>query len=341
MGWVVSLRIRLESRKRDRPGEELRMMRDLASTTGLADLHCALLNFGLAAVLDAQGYHGEAAAHLETANARQAQTKAARGLKYDAEQHHEYISKMIAAFSAEFLTRRRGWGIGDPRPVFVVGLPRSGTTLTEQILASHPEVHGAGELNEVHRVFRTLPEFAGRPHQSSFEALEALTPESTSRAARAYLEAIDTLAPGPARRVVDKLPDNFRLLGLIALLWPSARIIVCCRDLRDVALSCWQTGFERTPWTNDWDNIARRFADYQRIMNHWQRVLPVPCLHLSYEQVVHDLENQTRRLLDFVGIGWDPACLDFHSTQRHGPDREPCTGASASVHAIRWPLAPV
>jgi len=322
---------RLAINLRDRlPEDELGLMRALVEGKGLSDTQRALLNFGLAAVLDAQGHYSQAAVHLESANALQATAKAARGLKYDPQQHHQFIDRMIASFSSDFLARRRGWGDGDPRPVFVVGLPRSGTTLTEQILASHRQVHGAGELNEVHRVFRTLSEFVDRPDRDPFDALDNLTPESTKAAARSYLEKLDSLAPGTARRVVDKMPDNFRLIGLITLLWPSARVIVCGRDLRDIALSCWQTGFERTPWTNDWENIARRLADFQRMMNHWQRTRPFPCLHIAYEQLVIDLEAHARRLIDFVGLDWDPACLDFHTTQR--------VVRTASLLQVRQPL---
>ena len=219
---------RLAINLRDRlPEDELGLMRALVEGKGLSDTQRALLNFGLAAVLDAQGHYSQAAVHLESANALQATAKAAHGLKYDPEQHHQFIDRMIASFSSDFLARRRGWGDGDPRPVFVVGLPRSGTTLTEQILASHRQVHGEGELNEVHRVFRTLSEFVGRPDRDPFDALDYLTPESTKAAARSYLEKLGSLAPGTARRVVDKMPDNFRLIGLITLLWPSARVIVC------------------------------------------------------------------------------------------------------------------
>jgi len=322
---------RLAINLRDRlPEDELGLMRDLLDSHDLSDSQRALLNFGLAAVLDAQGHYAQAAVHLEAANALQATSKAARGLKYDPEQHHRFIDRMIASFSSEFLSQRRGWGDVDPRPVFVIGLPRSGTTLTEQILASHREVHGAGELNEVHRVFRTLPKFVGRPDRDPFDALHELTPASTKTAARSYLDALGSLAPGAASRVVDKMPDNFRLIGLISLLWPGARVIVCRRDLRDIALSCWQTGFEGTPWTNEWEHIARRFADYQRMMDHWQRIRPVPCLHISYEQLVDDLEDHARRLIDFIGLDWDPACLDYHATQR--------VVRTASLVQVRQPL---
>ena len=111
------------------------------------------------------------------------------------------------------------------------------------------------------------------------------------------------------------MPDNVDLLGLIALLWPSARVIVCQRNLRDVAVSCWQTGFASIRWANDHEHIARRFADQKRILDHWRRTKPFEWLEVSYEDVVRDADGQSRRLIDFLGLEWDPVCLRFHSAR--------------------------
>ena len=135
-------------------------------------------------------------------------------------------------------------------------------------------------------------------------------------AARRYLDKLDALSPAGVARVVDKMPDNVNHLGLIALLFPNAKVIICRRDPRDIAISCWQIGFRSCPWNNDWDHIARRLADYQRILAHWERVRPLPCLDLIYEDMVADLEHHARLLIDFVGLDWDPACLEFHSNPR-------------------------
>ena len=143
-----------------------------------------------------------------------------------------------------------------------------------------------------------------------------LDPGSAKVVARRYLARLDALAPVGADRVVDKMPDNVHYLGLIALLLPVARVVVCSRDPRDVAVSCWQTGFRACSWNNDWDLIARRLADYQRIVRHWERVRPLPLLHVPYEDLVADLEHHARRLIEFVGLEWDPACLHFHSNPR-------------------------
>ena len=253
------------------PDADARIMESLLATRSLADGERALLHFGLALRFDARGLYSQAAAHLEAANARQRSAKAARGEAHDADRYSRFVDRTIATFTAEVVARARGWGDADLRPVFVVGLPRTGTTLVEQILASHPRVHGAGELQDLQRLFLAMPDLLGQPSADPFDALAALNSQAAQRAARVYLDKINILAPPAAERIVDKMPDNVRFLGLIAMLLPAARVIVCTRDVRDVALSCWRTGFEKNPWANDWNDIARRFADHQRILDHWRQ----------------------------------------------------------------------
>ncbi len=322
--WRLALNL-----KDQLPESDLETMRAMTRSNSLPIGHLAFLEFGIGIVHDARGEYDLAAERLERANRLQAKSKIEIGLGYDAPQHTEFIERMIAAFPAGFLAGREGYGSPDPRPVFVVGLPRSGTTLTEQIIASHPSAFGAGELDLAHRVFYQLPELVGDLSIDPFTALARLTPEIARQSGANYLSRLDAVAPG-ASRVVDKMPDNFRLLGLIALLWPQARVIVCHRDLRDIAVSCWQTGFERNPWTNDWSHIAQRFQDYRRMMSHWKQTRPLEWLDLSYESLVNDLENQARRLVDFVGLDWNPSCLDFHQTRR--------VVRTASLVQVRQPI---
>ncbi len=298
------------------PDHEFRAMSELACDTSRSNFELAMLKFGLATVLDERGHYAESAAHLRSANALQSLAKAERGLAYDPNQHSEFIARLIAAFTPEWIARTRGWIEPQPKPVFVVGVPRSGTTLVEQILASHPQIHGAGELFDVHNIFHQIPQLVGQPNLDPFDALKLLDPVSAKAAAQLYLDRLDALAPVGAARVVDKMPDNVRLLGLIAVLWPGARVILCARDPRDAALSCWQTGFTTNPWCNNWEHIARRFADYQRIVDHWRLTKPLEWLDVRYENLVADLEGHARRLIDFVGLEWDSACVEFHLTRR-------------------------
>ena len=316
--------------KEELPDAEFQALQGLISRQDLSDRDRALLHFGLGAVCDVRGLYDQAAAHLETANALQLAVKTALGLRRDPEKHTRFIDRMIAAFTPDFMARTRGWGAPDPRPVFVVGLPRTGTTLVEQVLASHPRVHGAGELRDVRRIFHALPALVGQPNGDSFDALKLLTPERTRSAARPYLERMDNAAPGTALRVVDKMPDNVQLLGVIALFWPGARVIVCNRDLRDVAVSCWLTGFETHPWTNNWDLMAQWFANNQRITEHWRRTQPLELLEIRYEHLVTDLEPHARRIVQFLDLDWDRACLGFHRARR--------VVRTASLVQVRQPI---
>ena len=270
--------------------------------------------FGLAQVFDARAEYARAAALACDANSLQLADFQRRGLTYDPTAHERFVDSLLAAFTPEFFARVRGWGLETERPVFVVGMPRSGTTLVEQILASHPRVYGAGELQLTRTAYRALPEVTGDgglPH----ECLGRLGPNAIALLARRHLDA---LADRNARadRVVDKMPENTLYLGLLAAMFPRARFIHCRRDLRDSALSCWMTNFGHVRWACKEDHIASRAVAYRRVMDHWSRVLPVPVLEVDYESLVTAVETVSRELVAWCGLDWDPACLDFHQSPR-------------------------
>jgi tetratricopeptide (TPR) repeat protein len=286
------------------------------------------LRFGLAQTLDARGEFDRAANLTIEANALQLTDFRKRGVLYDPVGHRLFTDKLIAAFTPSFFERVRGFGIDTERPVFVVGLPRSGTTLTEQVLASHPRVHGAGELTLTRRIFESLPGailYGGMP----FDFLPYLDRETTQRVAHRYAKALAAV-DATADRVVDKMPDNTVYLGLIATVFPHAKIIHCRRDLRDVALSCWMTDFLEVRWACDPDLIARRIELHQQLMEHWRQVLPTPMLEVDYEELVTDLEQGARALIAWCGLEWDPACLEFHKTRR--------VVRTSSVTQVRQPV---
>jgi sulfotransferase family protein len=215
------------------------------------------------------------------------------------------------------------------RPVFIFGLPRSGTTLVEQVLASHPRIHGAGELRLARQTLEAIPETLGRPG-APLDCAAHLDADALRRLAGRRLDALRALDGGRAERVVDKMPDNYLYLGLLAALFPDAVFIHCRRDLRDIAVSCWMTDFRSIRWANDPGHIAHRFRQYRRLMEHWRAVLPVAVHEADYEETVADLEGAARRLLAACGQEWDPACLEFHRTNR--PVR------TASVAQVRQPV---
>jgi Flp pilus assembly protein TadD len=287
------------------------------------------LAFGLAHSFDARGEFDRAAGLFAQANALQRADFEARGLGYDPDEHRSFVDRLIATFSREFFERVCGYGLDTQRPVFVVGMPRSGTTLAEQVLASHPRVYGAGELGLVRKTFEALPQATGHHVESPLDCVAHLNRTSVRDLARLHFDALNALNAS-AERIVDKMPENTLYLGLIAALFPRARIIHCRRDPRDVALSCWMTHFAEIRWACDPDHIASRIIENRRVMNHWSSVLPIPIFELDYEAMVADLEGVSRQLVAWCGLDWDPACLDFHKTRR--PVR------TTSVSQVRRPI---
>jgi tetratricopeptide (TPR) repeat protein len=288
------------------------------------------LLYGLAHVLDARGEFDRAAALTTEANARQREEFERRGLGYDPAKHAAFVDSLIESFPSTFFERVRGWGLTSERPVLIFGLPRSGTSLVEQILASHPRVFGAGELRLAGETFNAIPEEAGRAATLT-ECLQRLDRSGLQRLANYYLDGLAAIN-SIADRVVDKMPENTLYLGLLAAMFPSSKLIYCRRDLRDVALSCWMTNFGLVRWACDPDHIASRMAQAARLMDHWQSVLPVPMLEIQYEDVVNNQEAKSRELIDWCGLEWDPNCLEFHKTRR--PVR------TASVAQVRQPIYP-
>jgi tetratricopeptide (TPR) repeat protein len=298
------------------------------SESGGDDDPVASLAFGIAMVLDARHRYDEAGRFFELANARQLAIRKRRGLAGDPLRVARDVEESIASFTPEFLGAIRRKGSPSRRPIFVVGMPRSGTTLTEQILASHPSVFGAGELKEIFRIAREL---AGRSERPSdlVKALRSLDPAETRSLADRYLAHLDELDRS-ADFVVDKMPGNSFQLGLIATLFPEARIIVCRRDPRDVAVSCWSTCFGELPWANDMSVIARHIIEHDRLLAHWKAVLPRPIIEVVYEDLVADFESQSRRLIEAVSLSWHTACGEFHTLKR--PVR------TSSLTQVRQPI---
>ncbi len=286
------------------------------------------LHFGLAHVLDAQGAYDQAAEHLRQGNVLCLAEWQKRGQGYDPAEPSRFVDEVIATFTPAFFERVRGFGLETGRPVFIVGLPRSGTTLTEQILASHSQVFGAGELRYSRETFEALPLVTNRA-ATPLECLRELDRATAARLAGQHLDRLRALNES-AQRIADKMPDNYLYLGLLATLFPRAKLIHCRRDPRDVAVSCWMTHFRHIRWAADPDHIASRFREYRRLMDHWRRVLPVPLLEVDYEETVADLEGVTRRLVAWCGLDWEPACLAFHQNRR--PVR------TASVTQVRQPI---
>lgn len=240
----------------------------------------------------------------------------------------EMLARLIAVFDRGFFAARRGVPGGDKAPIFIVGMPRSGTTLLEQILASHPAVHGAGELPDLNQVILDAPARAGRRFP---DFAPDLPPDDFRRLGEAYAERVWRLAPA-ARHITDKMPANFFYIGMIRLMLPQAKIIHAMRDPMDSCFSNYARLFNDTmEFAYDLGTLGRYYARYIKLMRHWHAVLPAASiLDLRYEDLVADPEGQTRRLLDYLGLPWDDNCLAFHRNQRHVK--------TASVAQVRQPI---
>jgi tetratricopeptide (TPR) repeat protein len=294
----------------------------------LSDGKRVALHFGLAQVLDAQQRYEEATEHLRRAHALARAQARQRGEDYDPAGHFAFVDRLIATFTPAFFERTRAFGVDSERPIFIVGLPRSGTTLTEQILARHSHVFGAGELRLARECFELLAGESG-DEDRAFANLARLDAATVRRLAGRHLDSLATLN-ATAPRVADKMPDNYLYAGLLAVLFPRARFIHCRRDLRDVAVSCWMTHFRDIRWTNDPEHVAARFHEYERLTAHWRQVLPLPVLEVEYEETVRDLEGVARRLVAWCSLDWEPACSAPH--QGTSPVR------TASVCQVRQPV---
>lgn len=270
----------------------------------------AYLHYVLGKRDDASGAYADAARHWSAANALRRRVDGG----FDRAEYSGKIETAIETFTADLLRSRNADALHDERPVFVLGMPRSGTTLVEQILAAHPQVHGCGELTGIVAIAQEACERTGLRWPQDAARFEA---EWLRQRAVDYLEAAAKPAPGDTKRLVDKQPYNFLHIGLLAMLFADARIVWCRRDPRDVALSIFSESFSPlSSYATDLDDIRFFIEGQERLMRHWQSVSPLPILEMNYEDVVVDTEAQARRLIDFAGLPWNAACLDFHRSGR-------------------------
>ncbi len=315
------------------PAEDAEHMERLLAARWAHDGVQASLHFGLAHYYDGVKDYARAAGHTTAANARHWAHKCERGWSYDPAEYAAHTDALIAGFTPEYFARTRGLGSPSEAPVFIVGMPRSGTTLTESILASHPRVFGVGERSFAGRAFAALPRALGRPPATRpLDCLADLTPQAVRGLAEWHLGELQVLVRKGGRadtdvlRIVDKMPDNYSQLGWILTAFPNARVIHCRRDVRDLAVSCFMTQFKEIRWAFDLGHRAERIVQYRRIMDHWRAVLPVPSAARPPQ-----------------GHGWD--CGPGHGTARYHRTARPGglseTGLAVCAGAgISYPLTP-
>jgi tetratricopeptide (TPR) repeat protein len=260
-----------------------------------------LVLFRLASVLDSLSMYDDAFYCIQEAYSLQSPP-------FSLERWIADIESIINVFSAENLRHLPRATNTTARPVFIVGMPRSGTSLVEQILSSHPAVTGAGELKSMYNLVGSIQNYPSGIMELGIEELDQL--------ANKYLEHLRCLDP-TAKRITDKLPQNYLNLGLISLLFPKARIIHCYRDPLDTCLSCYLQNFgSRNPYTTDLRNLGFVYKQYERMMAHWQAAIELPIFQVQYEQLIAKPEAVSRALVDFCGLDWDDRCLRFYENKR-------------------------
>jgi tetratricopeptide (TPR) repeat protein len=289
--------------------EELERVKALAQSPRVSALERSLCGFAVASVLDKQKAYDEAFAYYRMANdLRRPQD---HGVAFDAARHEAFVDGIIATYDEAYFERVRDWGVDTDLPVFIIGMPRSGSTLVEQILASHPSVFGAGELGQMPQLLAKLA--ADSQYLNGTPLLP--DPRAARDMAAAYLKCLQSVGKG-APRVTIKTLENYLHLGAIATLFPRARIIHCRRDPLDICVSCYCQNFNHLDFTWSLDDIGAYYRAYEKLMAHWDRVLPVRIHEVYYEELIHNQEAVSRDLVSFCDLDWDERCLSFFKTRR-------------------------
>lgn len=284
----------------------------LQQSAALSDTDRALIGYELGKVHDSRGDYGNAMASWHDANAARQRMIGPANLK----QLQSSTDRTIQLFKPALFDRLKAAGSPDSRMVFIVGMPRSGTTMTEQIIASHPQAFGCGELPDMALIVRNLS-MQSATHRPWPELVANIDANAIAEAIERYAQAATRHAPAGVCRLVDKAPLNFFHLGLVALMFPHAHVVWCRRDPRDVAVSIYGENFSlEEKMATRLDGIGHYINMQNKLMRHWQSVLPLPIMELQYETLVADFEHQAKDLISFIGLPWDNACLDFHQSDR-------------------------
>jgi len=284
------------------------------------------LSFALGKALEDKGEFDESFRHYANGNAARRGT-----VHWDADEHHACIERIVAFFQPEFFESKSQSGNPSSAPIFIVGLPRAGSTLLEQILASHSQVEGTMELPDIMSISRRLGGKSTHDRASRYpEVLAKLTAADLERLGTEYLERTAVHRSG-APHFIDKMPNNFAHIGLIHLILPNAKIL----DARRHPMACCFSGFKQLfangqNFSYTLEEIGRYYRDYVELMSHWDSLLPGRVHRLDYEGIVENTEAEVRRLLGYCGLEFEPACLEFHRTER--------AVRTASSEQVRLPI---
>ena len=291
--------------------EDIRRVKEFEKETWLSDDDRTAVYFMLSKACQDCSLFDDAFSYAQKGNVIQNQKH-----QFNPDEFADYISALIDFFTEERISKLSKLGSTSNTPVFIVGTPRSGTTLVEQILCCHQDVFGAGELNWIPRCINALPGYLKSAKGYPACAENMIADEVADLTAK-YSRYLNSLASGEPR-ITDKMPGNFLHLGFIHILFPNARIIHCRREPRDACISMFLEYFpDGVSYSYDLYNLGAYYSQYQRLMEHWCSVLPEgTMLELEYESLVQNQEVETRRLLTFLDLEWDEACMAFHKKKR-------------------------
>jgi tetratricopeptide (TPR) repeat protein len=309
---------------RDVDDPHISMMLDLFDKPELTVENKLQLAFALAKAYENVGDYERAFKFLKTGNDLRA-----REFDYSIDSDRELIRSIIESFSAGAMSRVKVNAQTSNRPIFIVGMPRSGTSLVEKIIASHSDVHGAGELDYIFALGTRL--FLKESLHFQFGPLESYPPQAFEQFGRVYMEKIGLL-DSHAPRLTDKMPFNMMMIGLIKIALPNAKIIHCVRDARDTCLSIYKQNFTTGNYRFAYDlrTVAQFHKEYELLMKHWHEVMPDAIYDVSYEALTHDPENEIRKLLAACDLDWEQACLEF--------DKSDGVVKTASAYQARQPM---
>jgi len=293
-------------KKHNADDPEITAMQSLLKKPGLSIDDKIQLEFALGKACDDAELYDDAFNYFHQGN----QDKWAQ-LDYDPSHYASFINSLMESFDTELFTSLKQYGNRDASPIFIVGMPRSGTTLIEQILSTHPDIHAGGELAILEPLFRKyfhVDTLNSEIHRAGNEMFHEFGQQ--------YVDELRKL-DSEARHITDKMPHNFNYIGLIALALPNAKIIHCQRNPIDTCLSCYTTLFtSEHPYSYNLEALGNHYLLYQKVMTYWQELLPDRMLSIQYEDVVADLESQTRRLAKHCGLPWSNIFLDFHHSKQ-------------------------
>ena len=296
-------------RKFDKDDKDIHAMESLLTAADITDKQKMHLNYALAKAYEDTGNFDRSFSHLEQANRYKRST-----FDFNVQDVVQILEKPAQLFNPDLIDQFPDSGFPDRTPIFIIGMPRSGSTLVEQILSSHPDVHGAGEIHDFYRV---LEKYRLNVFKAEFDqGVNDLTVTDLREIGEQYTQRLQNYTDD-SQHITDKFLQNFMLLGIIRLALPNARIIHCVRDPVDTCLSCYKQMFRKFHlYSYDLAELGTYYRHYENLMQHWRAVLPGSFLDFHYEDLIDDQRGQTEKLLDYCGLDWNDACLNYHRNRR-------------------------